>query len=222
MGTPRAGIPDPVGRHLLVLARDPEGYGRLCRVISAAHLAGGEKGRPVYDLAELAEAHDGHWVILTGCRKGTVPRPCRGWPGRGAGGSHGGRTRSDPWRGAAELRALTEMFGRDNVMVELINNDQPGDDERNDALFELARQERAWRGRLEQRPSRRARRREAGAGARRDQGAQQPGRHGRLAGRVGDRVHQDRGRDGATGCAGTPACWSGPSNSRRSARSTSR
>ena len=73
VGTPRAGIPDPVGRHLLVLARDPEGYARLCRVISAAHLAGGEKGRPVYDLAELAEAHDGHWVILTGCRKGTVP-----------------------------------------------------------------------------------------------------------------------------------------------------
>ena len=34
------------------------------------------------------------------------------------------------------------MFGRDNVMVELINNDQPGDDERNDALFELAGQER--------------------------------------------------------------------------------
>ncbi|MGN6680975.1 MAG: PHP domain-containing protein, partial [Streptosporangiaceae bacterium] len=47
VGTPRAGVPDPMGRHLLVLARDPEGYGRLCRVISAAHLAGGEKGRPV-------------------------------------------------------------------------------------------------------------------------------------------------------------------------------
>ena len=34
------------------------------------------------------------------------------------------------------------MFGRDNVMVELISNDLPGDDERNDALFELARRER--------------------------------------------------------------------------------
>src|SRR5262245_59821319 len=34
VGTPRAGVPDPMGRHLLVLARDPEGYGRLCRVIS--------------------------------------------------------------------------------------------------------------------------------------------------------------------------------------------
>ena len=137
IGTPRAGVPDPVGRHLLVLARDPEGYGRLCRVISAAHLAGGEKGRPVYDLAELAEAHDGHWVILTGCRKGTVPSALA----REAGAP--GEDLAGPMAAArAELRALTEMFGRDNVMVELISNDQPGDDERNDALFELARQER--------------------------------------------------------------------------------
>src|SRR5450755_1957476 len=72
-GTPRAGVPDPAGRHLLVLARDPEGYARLCRVISEAQLAGGEKGRPIYDEAALANVHDGHWVILTGCRKGAVP-----------------------------------------------------------------------------------------------------------------------------------------------------
>src|SRR5262245_55288090 len=68
--TPRAGAPDPEGQHLLVLARDPEGYRRLCQVISVAQLAGGEKGRPVYDLESLAQAHGGHWVILTGCRKG--------------------------------------------------------------------------------------------------------------------------------------------------------
>jgi hypothetical protein len=67
------GVPDPAGRHLLVLARDPDGYRRLCRVVSAAQVAGKEKGRPVYDLAELAAAHDGHWVVLTGCRKGAVP-----------------------------------------------------------------------------------------------------------------------------------------------------
>ena len=66
-------MPDPAGRHLLVLARDPEGYRRLCRVISTAQLAGGEKGLPLYDEPALADAHDGHWVILTGCRKGAVP-----------------------------------------------------------------------------------------------------------------------------------------------------
>src|SRR5438105_170704 len=69
----RTGAPDPEGRHLLVLARDPEGYRRLCAVISAAQLAGGEKGRPVYDAGALAGAHDGHWAVLTGCRKGHVP-----------------------------------------------------------------------------------------------------------------------------------------------------
>ncbi len=78
VGTPRAGVPDPVGRHLLVLARDPEGYRRLCRVISTAQLAGGEKGLPIYDEPALADAHDGHWVVLTGCRKGAVPAALAG------------------------------------------------------------------------------------------------------------------------------------------------
>src|SRR5260370_21041909 len=76
----QGGVPDPVGRHLLVLARDPEGYRRLCQVISAAQLRGGEKGRPGYDRDELAQAHDGHRVILTGCRKGAVP-PALATPG---------------------------------------------------------------------------------------------------------------------------------------------
>src|SRR5262249_27540112 len=57
-GLARTGVPDPAGQHLLVLARDPDGYRRLCQVISAAHLAGGEKGRPVYDPVQLAQAHD--------------------------------------------------------------------------------------------------------------------------------------------------------------------
>ena len=43
---PQNGEPDPVGRHLLVLARGPEGYARLSRTIALAQLAGGEKGRP--------------------------------------------------------------------------------------------------------------------------------------------------------------------------------
>src|SRR5207253_219908 len=55
----QGGVPDPVGQHLLVLARDPAGYRRLCWAISVAQLAGGEKGRPVYDLDELARAQDG-------------------------------------------------------------------------------------------------------------------------------------------------------------------
>ena len=68
----RVGVPDPPGHHLLALARDPDGYASLCRVISKAQLRGGAKGRPVYDLDEITEAADGHWLILTGCRKGAV------------------------------------------------------------------------------------------------------------------------------------------------------
>src|SRR6266568_4132992 len=115
--------PDPPGRHLLVLARDPEGYRRLCAVISAAQLAGGEKGRPVYDTDALADAHDGHWVVLTGCRKGPVPAALA------AGGPEAA------WR---ELAALAGMFGHENVMVELTCQHDPGDDERNDMLARLA------------------------------------------------------------------------------------
>ncbi len=68
----RSGRPDPDGRHLLVLARDPTGYASLCRGISAAQRRGGSKGHPVYDLDELATLSDGRWLILTGCRKGPV------------------------------------------------------------------------------------------------------------------------------------------------------
>src|SRR5580693_634882 len=119
----QTGVPDPEGQHLLVLARDPEGYSRLCAVISAAQLAGGEKGRPVYDTAALAGAHDGHWVVLTGCRKGQVPAALA------AGGPEAA------WR---ELGTLTQMFGHENVMVELTCHHDPGDDERNDMLARLA------------------------------------------------------------------------------------
>src|SRR6266516_2693736 len=70
---PQVGVADPAGAHLLVLARDPEGYARLSRTIARAQMDGGEKGRPSVTLPDLSDAHDGHWLVLTGCRKGTVP-----------------------------------------------------------------------------------------------------------------------------------------------------
>ena len=92
-------------------------------MISAAQLAGGEKGRPVYDIEALADAHGGHWVVLTGCRKGAVPAAL----------AHGGPEAA--WR---ELAVLAGMFGHENVMVELTCQHDPGDDERNDMLARLA------------------------------------------------------------------------------------
>ena len=84
---PRTEDPDPVGPHLLVLARGPEGYRRLSRQLAAAHLAGGEKGKLRFDYDALTEAAGGHWHILTGCRKGHVRLPRwppvgRTWPRR--------------------------------------------------------------------------------------------------------------------------------------------
>ena len=93
-------------------------------MISAAQLAGGEKGRPVYDLEAWPQAHGGHWVILTGCRKGAVPAALAAASRAAARGGSSG--------------ALAGMFGRQNVVVELTSHDQPADDERNDALYELA------------------------------------------------------------------------------------
>ena len=121
--TPQNGIADPEGEHLLVLARDLEGYQRLSMSISDAQLAGKEKGRPIYDLDALSRAHDGHWLVLTGCRKGSVPKALAAQGIEAA---------------AAELDRLVEMFGRDNVLVELTDHGNPLDSTRNDALFDLA------------------------------------------------------------------------------------
>jgi error-prone DNA polymerase len=123
----RVGIPDPPGTHLLALARDPTGYASLCRVISKAQLRGGAKGRPVYDLDELAETSNGHWLVLTGCRKGAV---------RQALAASRGTFALDPPRRA--LAELIERFGCDNVAVELTYELDPLADERYQALAQLA------------------------------------------------------------------------------------
>ncbi len=120
---PQNGVADPEGSHLLLLARDPDGYRGLCRTISTAQLAGKEKGRPVYDLEEVVADTAGHVLVLTGCRKGAVRRAL----------GRGGRTAA-----AAALRGLVERFGPDDVAVELSYGALPTDVEVNDALAGLA------------------------------------------------------------------------------------
>jgi error-prone DNA polymerase len=120
---PQNGEPDPVGRHLLVLARGPEGYRRLAGQISLAHLAGEEKGRPVYNLNKLAAELCDHVLVLTGCRKGAVPAAL---------------ARGDAAAAARELDQLVALFGRDGVAVELTRHGHPDDDDRIDALAGLA------------------------------------------------------------------------------------
>ena len=46
----RSAQADPPGEHIVLLARDPEGYRRLSRTVGEAMLASGEKNRARYEL----------------------------------------------------------------------------------------------------------------------------------------------------------------------------
>lgn len=126
---PQNGEADPVGGHLLVLARGEEGYHRLAGAITHAQLQGAEKGRPVYDLDELAAQAAGEWAVLTGCRKGAVRQALMSSPGRAGADA-----------AAHELDRLIALFGRDAVHVELIDHGNPLDTRHNDVLAGLARE----------------------------------------------------------------------------------
>lgn len=117
----QTGVADPEGRHLVVLCCDPAGYARLCRAITLAQLRG-EKGRPLHDIEELAALAGGHWLVLTGCRKGTVTATLAA---------------AGPSAARQELDRLIALFGREHVAVELIDHGDPLDSHRNDALAEL-------------------------------------------------------------------------------------
>ncbi|RGE21549.1 error-prone DNA polymerase [Leucobacter sp. wl10] len=128
LDAPQLGAADPMGTHLLVLARGAQGYHRLAGAITQAQLAGGEKGRPVYDLEALAEAGKDEWVILTGCRKGGLRRALASADNAADGEA----------RALAELDRLTALFGADSVHVELTHHGHPDDDPRNARLAALA------------------------------------------------------------------------------------
>lgn len=123
LSKPQNGEADPEGSHLVVLARQQAGYHALAAALTAAQLAGQEKGRPLYDLADLSDRSGGDWAVLTGCRKGDVRRALA----------------SDGERAAErEVARLAELFGRDNVLVELTDQGNPRDTTDNDALARIA------------------------------------------------------------------------------------
>ena len=127
LGGPQNGVADPEGSHLVVLARKEEGYHRLAGAITSAQLAGGEKGKPLYELVELSERAGDQWIVLTGCRKGSVRQALL------AGGRHDGAPAA-----ARELDRLIELFGHDSVVVELLDQGGPLDSGYNDVLADLA------------------------------------------------------------------------------------
>ncbi|GAA4851992.1 error-prone DNA polymerase [Actinomycetospora corticicola] len=124
LSAPQNGVADPEGEHLLVLARDPDGYRAISRAITEAAMdPRAEKGHPVYDLERTAATLRDRVVVLTGCRKGHVRRAL----------ASGG-----PEAAAAALDRLVGLFGAESVAVELTDHGLPVDVERNDLLAGLA------------------------------------------------------------------------------------
>jgi len=129
-----ASLPDPLGRHIVLLAEGAHGYARLARAISDGQLAG-HKQRPVFTIEGLAEAArapihgagatvlNDSWFVLTGCRKGPVPLALM----------TEGQTAA-----RRELDLLVDAFGRERVLVELWDHGHPDDQQRNLGLAELA------------------------------------------------------------------------------------
>lgn len=129
-GAPRAGgraatrhaAYDPAGAHLVILSRGPEGYHRLSRALSLGHLAAGAKDRADFSLEDMAAHAGDEWMVLTGCRKGTVRRALeQGYP-------------------AAQeaLGELIDLFGRDHVGVEVTATLGPEDSRIHGALAQLS------------------------------------------------------------------------------------
>ncbi|HUF05769.1 MAG TPA: PHP domain-containing protein, partial [Candidatus Binatia bacterium] len=103
------------GDHLVLLARDVDGYTALSRLASRGHLAG-EKQFPVFERSLVAAALDearGHLVGLTGCRNGLVPRLLLA--GERAAALHAART----W---------ARHFADGDFAVELSHHLEPDDD----------------------------------------------------------------------------------------------
>lgn len=97
------------GGHLTVLCRDATGYRSLCRLLTAAQLAG-SKGHAPVSPAQLA-AHTEGLICLSGCRHGVLAAPLLAGDDTAA------------WTNALWLR---ELFGA-NFWVELPRNDRPDD-----------------------------------------------------------------------------------------------
>ncbi|HEX4702121.1 MAG TPA: PHP domain-containing protein, partial [Pseudonocardiaceae bacterium] len=129
---PQNGVPDPVGDHLVLLARGAAGYRKLCRTITTGHLGTDpddpatrqtEKGKPLYVLDQVVDEIAGYAAVLTGCRKSPVRRALAEY---------------GPAAAADELRFLADRFGHDHVYVELIDHGYPEDTDRNDLLAKIA------------------------------------------------------------------------------------
>ena len=113
------------GDHLVLIARDVDGYTALSHLASRGHLAG-EKQFPVFERALVTAALDearGHLVGLSGCRNGLVPRLLLEGDRDGA---------------LQAARTWAQHFAADDFAIELSHHLDPDDDWLVAELAELA------------------------------------------------------------------------------------
>ena len=143
--------PNP-GDHLVLLARDTDGYSALSRLVSRGHLAG-EKQYPIFD-RELVEAGldegRGHLIGLSGCRNGEVPRhllagerdaaldAARRWASHFPDGDFGVELShhfepDDDWL-VTQLAELAEAAGLPTIVTNAVHYAQPGGHRLQDVL----------------------------------------------------------------------------------------
>ncbi|HVM30224.1 MAG TPA: PHP domain-containing protein [Candidatus Limnocylindrales bacterium] len=103
--------PRELGPHLVLLASDMSGYRSLCRLVSAAHMAG-TKGVPRFTHRLIAEHRQG-LIALSGCRHGEIARRLLAGDRQGA---------------AAAARWLSATYDDDRFHVELQHHLLPDDD----------------------------------------------------------------------------------------------
>jgi len=109
------------GGHVTLLVENAVGWAGLCRMLSAAGLAGSKRDRPV--TWDLLARHAAGLVCLTGCRDGVVAGPAR---------------RGDRAATLAAARRLREVFGPDRCYVELQRHLDGGDARLGATLVALA------------------------------------------------------------------------------------
>lgn len=109
--------------HLVLLARDRQGYANLCRLITRAQLD--HQASPHISRADLGRHREG-LIVLSGCRKGEIASLLR----------EGKRDAA-----IATAREYAEIFGR-NFWIELEHHLLPDDTQLVEALLEVSRRTR--------------------------------------------------------------------------------
>ncbi|WP_176702724.1 DNA polymerase III subunit alpha [Actinomyces vulturis] len=122
----------PYGAHIPLLTRNLQGYKDACRMISQRNLEAGKRIEQHYSVSDLAQYNHGNWMFLTGTRNGPLRRALCS--------EHS--TSPHRWDMAKAQQCLDELmdlWGRDNLIVELTLDGTAMDVPITTALADLAK-----------------------------------------------------------------------------------